>query len=536
MPKQESIGARSRYSLDALGADLQQHELNISEDESNVDISSPEDPVQEVAVNTSQAQKLAKLSVDFLAALALVAVYKFEFPAMYQLAWKLLVENTSVERTFVQLAFGLPRGFAKTTLIKIYVLYCILFTRKKFILIICASEQLAQNFLSDVIDMLNEQNIKTMFGDWRLGIEKDTQSIKKFGYRGRNIILAAIGAGTSLRGLNMKNERPDVMIFDDIQSRECADSRVQSETLETWMYGTAMKAKSPFGCIFIFLANMYPTEYSILKKLKKNPNWVKFIVGGILSDFTSLWEELQPIEQLKKEFENDLRAGHPEIFFAEVLNDEEAQANQLVDLSLIQDCPVRDGDIAVASFIIIDPASGKEHRDAVSIGYCELHDTIPILMEIREGNFSPGDIIRNALEIALTRRCPLIVVEGDAYQESLLYWFEFACTQKQITGIHFQPVYSAGVPKVTRIVNALKAYARNELNVHPECRAAVHTQITSYKPLKRDNVDGLLDILGYMHKVLELYSHLIVINNPIQQQEWDYEANKIYDVIENSSF
>ena len=64
-----------------------------------------------------------------------------------------------------------------------------------------------------------------------------------------------------------------------------------------------MKAKSPEGCMFLFVANMYPTKTSILRKLKSNPTWVKFIAGGILADGTSLWEDLQPIQQLLSEFE-----------------------------------------------------------------------------------------------------------------------------------------------------------------------------------------------------------------------------------------
>ncbi len=104
-------------------------------------------------------------------------------------------------------------------------------------------------------------------------------------------------------------------------TRADADSETVSTNLETWMFGTAMKAKSPEGCLFVFIANMYPTKWSLLRRLKHNPTWMKFIAGGILADGTSLWEDLQPIAQLLREFENDLSAGRPEIFYAEVLND-----------------------------------------------------------------------------------------------------------------------------------------------------------------------------------------------------------------------
>ena len=140
------------------------------------------------------------------------------------------------------------------------------------------------------------------------------------------------------------------------------------------MVGTAMKAKSPHGCMFLFLANMYPTKWSILRRLKNNPNWVKFIAGAILADGTSLWEDLFPIKQLYKEFENDLAMGKPEIFYSEVLNDENAAANNLINLSALPDRPNEEGDIPAGKFIIIDPATDKHNEEAVSIGYFEVHE------------------------------------------------------------------------------------------------------------------------------------------------------------------
>jgi len=52
--------------------------------------------------------------------------------------------------------------------------------------------------------MLEETNIKRLFGDWKLHVEIDRQELKKFTYRGRPLMLAAIGAGGSLRGLILK--------------------------------------------------------------------------------------------------------------------------------------------------------------------------------------------------------------------------------------------------------------------------------------------------------------------------------------------
>lgn len=477
--------------------------------------------ITEAAFQSQEVQNLAKENLDFLAALSMPTIFQFGFPPVFQAVWQWLLAETFKPRSFPQLALGLPRGFGKTTLIKIYILYCILFTQKRFILIISATATLAENILSDVVDFLNEPNIKKVFGDWRLGIEKDTQSIKKFGFRNRNITLAALGAGTSLRGLNIKNERPDVMIFEDIQTREQADSQIQSENLEKWMVGTAMKAKSPHGCAFIFVANMYPTKWSILRRLKANPNWIKFIAGGILADGTSLWEDLQPIAQLTREFENDLAAGRPEIFYAEVLNDENASSNNLIDLSLLPPLPYDPDDIPppAGRFIIIDPSGNKSNSDATAIGYFEVHDARPVLRSLVNERLSPGDTIRKAIELGLRNNCRLIAVESVAYQATLAYWFQFICQQQGIVGFEAVEVYPGGWSKNSRILAMLKSYAAGELFVDTACKPQVHLQITQFNPLKTDNTDDVLDLLTYAPKVIEMYGAYIQSNDIIMSQE-----------------
>lgn len=474
--------------------------------------------VQEASFDAQQVVDLCKTSPDFLAGLAMPTVYQYAFPLVYLAIWAWLIEYSAKARDFSQLALGLPRGFGKTMVIKLFILYCILFTTKKFILVLCENQSKANNILADVSDMLSEENIKKTFGDWKIGLETDRLDLKKFGFRGRNIILMA-GTVAVIRGVTLKNERPDVMIFDDIQSRECAESDVQSNALEREMTGTAMKAKSPHGCLFVFIANMYPTKWSILRKLKSNPNWIKFIAGGILQDGTSLWEELQPITQLMREYENDLAAGKPEIFYSEVLNDETASVNHLVDLSKLPALPFREEDIPQGNFIIIDPSSGKINSDNVAIGYFEVYDSFPVLKKLINRRLSPGETIREALKLALTHNCRLICVESVAYQSTLNYWFRFVCEQMQIVGIECVEVYPGGFSKNSRILTMFKSLQSGEIFVSEEVRSEVFLQIMQFNPLRRDNTDDILDLLAYAPKVLEMYAEFVVMMNVLVQQD-----------------
>lgn len=467
------------------------------------------DRIIDANFSRSETIEIAKCSLDFLAGLAIPGVFRYLFPPVLQAAWKLLIESVAVEATEEKLALGIPRGHGKTTLTKLFVLYCILFTNTKFILVLSETGPKSENIISDVMDMLNEPNIIKLFGDWKIGIEKNTNDLKKFGFRNRTVILACLGAGGSLRGLNIKNERPDLMIFDDIQSKECSESKVQSEHLMTWLVGTAMKARSPHGCLTIFNGNMFPGPDSILKKLKKNAEWTKFISGAILADGTVLWPELRSFESLVRELNNDISMGHPEIFFSEVMNDTEIALNNKVDLSLIKVCPFSEYDIPQGKFIVIDPASGKKDGDDVSIGYFEVFDGTPVLTKVIEESLSPGNTILKTLALALETKTKCIGCEATGYQSTLNYWFIEKCKEFGISGLEFVEVHTNAISKNTRIIEVLKQLPTGEIYLHDRVKNHVINQIVNWNPLKRDNVDGTLDLLAYAPQMLQKYEYLI---------------------------
>jgi len=474
----------------------------------------------EVTVKHGEAFNAAKEDLNFLAAMALPGVFQYMYPVLFKAAWNLMTGAANKVRDFTQLCLGIPRGFGKTTLVKLFILYCILFTNKKFVLVISATGPHAENIIADVCDMLSEPNIIKIFGDWRVGLEVDRQDLKKFAFRGRTVILAGLGAEGNLRGMNLKNERPDIMIFEDVQTRECADSKVQSDALERWMVGTAMKAKSPHGCFFLFVGNMYPTPYSILRKLKKNPKWTKFICGGILQDGTSLWEELQPISQLLSELDNDIEMGHEDIFAAEVLNDENAKLNTKVNLAKINEWPYTEVDQPQGKFIVIDPATKKKNADLITIAGFEVYDGTPCISHIDEGAYSPMETIKRALYMGLQNQIFLIGVESTAYQSTLLYWFDYVCKQLDLGGFQFVELHTGGYSKNSRITNGIKMMSKGELRVHPLVRGQVINQLSAWNPLKRDNVDGILDVIAYAPAMLELYGHMMTIEGQVLDQEY----------------
>lgn len=496
----------------------------------------PVERIAEVNLNYEEVKKAAETSLDFFASLLTPDTYEYQYPDTYIGIWDWLTTYIHKKRDFSQLALGLPRGFAKTSTIKLFIAYTILFTDKKFILVVCENTKKAINVISDVLGMLQEPNVRAVFGDYQLGQGIDRQDHQEFTFMGRTITLLGMGVDSGIRGITINNERPDLMIFDDIQSRAAADSEVQTTHLEREFIGTAMKSKSPKGCLFIFIANMYPTKHSLLRKLKHNPNWIKFIVGGILANGQSLWEDLQPIKQLIAEFENDLSMGHPEIFYAEVLNDETASVNTLIDLNLVPMHPITAEEIATGSFVIIDPSNNKKKSDSTAVGYFRTFrgEAKPSLEELANAKMTPLESIETALRYCLTYNCRLVVIESNAYQYSHLFWFDYICQQRGITGIHCVPIYSGSESKTSRIIGMFKQYLKAEVLVSDKCRAQVHHQITSFNALKDDNTDDVLDLLTYAPKVVAQYQEYIA-NTTIIMNE-DMEAIEVLEAEDNSPF
>ena len=464
--------------------------------------------LSDVATKTEEVADVAKKDFNFLAMLSMPGDFLFLFPSFYLVLFALL---TSFKQRVERFAIGIPRGFAKTTFVKIVCVWYVLFSHKHFILIVGASEAKAVNILSDICDMLSSPNIRKVFGNWDASHDTLSQTTKVFHFRGREIVLWAAGAGTSVRGINRKNKRPDVILMDDIQDREDAKNKELADSLLTWMLSTLMKARSPFGCTYIFIGNMYP-QNSILEKLKNNNQWHSLVVGGITAGGESLWEELKPVQELLDEYESDTNMGHPEVFISEVLNSTEIALASGVDITQIPFMPeyLLSVDSGEGSFILIDPSSGKKSGDDCSISHYEVMDEKPVFDELLTGTFTPLETIKSAIEMGLRRNTRLIGVESVAYQSTLLFWFEKYCEDEGITGFHFVELSPKGQAKNNRIKKGLVKLLAGEIYLHPNTRSLVISQIVDWNPLKVNNTDDIIDPIGYVGEVLQEHGELII--------------------------
>lgn len=489
--------------------------------------------------DSEQVKKFAQENLDLFSGLISPETFTMSFPDFYQFLWHQCTDELNKqERSFDYYALGLPRGHAKSTFVKFLVAYAVLYTDRHYILVVGANASKAEAIISDVCDMLDSPNIQAIFGNWRYQLEVDRQNIKKFTFNGRSVILDTAGYGTAIRGTNQKNERPDFIVFDDAQTKECAESTIEATAFQQWFLGTALKAKSPIRCLFMYVGNMYkdlllkPDVYAcMLRNLQRNPRWKSFIVGGILKDMTALWEELQPLKQLLTELEMDISLGQADIFMAEVMNCPDASNNTGIDVTKFQKKDKILGELHQGCFITIDPATSKRTPDQVVVLYNEIFDGVAVATEMLVGKLTGPDIVKQTIKLALDKGCSLIVVEANAYQYSLCEWFNFFIQQHNIIGLTVMDLYTRGVSKNSRLMTFMQALVKGQYKLGPKVINQFIAQATSFDPKKTDNLDDILDAGEMSMQSLNKFRGLIPVPGHFESvPNWDLQRMPTQDM------
>jgi predicted phage terminase large subunit-like protein len=208
-------------------------------------------------------------------------------------------------------AVALPRGCAKSTILDfLFPLYCICFSLKKYILIISASQDLANTFLGTIKDEI-EFNLKLLsdFGCLR----GDVWNAENF-TTNTNIKVHALGSGSKVRGLKNKESRPDLIIMDDLENDEGIRSPEQRRKLNDWFFKAVAKLGDK-STDFIFLGTVLHYD-ALLVKVLRNAAYSSKKFSAIIkwSENAELWGEW---EQILVNMQDDDRLIHARAYFDE---------------------------------------------------------------------------------------------------------------------------------------------------------------------------------------------------------------------------
>src|SRR6188508_179514 len=148
--------------------------------------------------DSTDVKAMMRESIDVFGSIVAPDYVIYAFPLFYSFLWSKITAAFHKQRDFSRFAIGLPRGHAKTFVVKLILLYAIIFTDKRYIIVAGANVDKAADIIADVYKMLQHPNITKLFGNFTHTLDKDTQTLKKFSFNGRKITLEAVGQGTAV--------------------------------------------------------------------------------------------------------------------------------------------------------------------------------------------------------------------------------------------------------------------------------------------------------------------------------------------------
>lgn len=464
----------------------------------------------QIAVDVEATRARGEVDFNFFAGLCAPTIMRSAFPGFYLALFKLITSGNTDPEQILRFALGLPRGFAKTTFLKIVVCWLICYKRNYFFLIVCATEGKALGFIDDVDAMLSSPNMEKVYGRWSQSKTTDNAKLKVAHYQGEVIYLKPAGAGSAVRGENLNMRRPDCIICDDIQAREDAISETVNEKQKDWFNATLLKSIESYGehRRIIYLGNMYP-GVCILEMLRLNSQWISLITGAILEDGESLWPELKSIRALALEYKHDAENGRSHIWFAEVQNDPLNELHRLLSKAIpvsqyegLEDLPY-DG-----CFITLDPAGFRKNSDDHVLTVHRVYDGHPVAVHMEGGIWNPEETIVNVIAACRRWDANVVGIESVGYQQSLLYWADKYIKQEGLQ-IHVVELKTGNATKLSRIRDYIAELLSGESSMLMKVSQTFSYWAHLYKIGSTTNRDDYLDSPAYQKQMLTKYAREI---------------------------
>lgn len=315
---------------------------------------------------------------------------------------------------------------------------------------------------------------------------------------GVSINILAAGITGQIRGFNLEDFRPDLIVADDILSDENTKTQAQrqkiAELFDGALYNSlAAETEAPNAKIVLLQTPFHNDDLAM--KASKDPSWHPAVFGILDENGESRWKEKFPTATVAAERDSSFLRGQKRLWMREkmcqVVKEEETLLNS-EKLRYWTELPQ-----GLVKFMAIDPASSDSKRAdqnvVMAIGIKGA--AVYVLAFAASRNTMPDRASQQFFDIA-TRFPPIVRagVESIAYQRVLAWYIEREMAARGI----YVPIdriqdQRAKSDKILQHIPALLAYGN--LYIHPSMTDLVQ-QMDEYDPNDDGVHDDILDALS----------------------------------------
>lgn len=203
--------------------------------------------------------------------------------------------------SFVNIVF---RGGAKTTRTKLFFAYCIandLDRSRRYMKVLTKDTQNSTQVVTDIYNMLIQPRVKALYPDIFADTDTKREETMHSFTTATGVKLTAGTVGTDQRGKIQEHSRPDIIWFDDFETRKTLRSAVEGQAI--WDNMEEARTSLSKGGSAIYTCNYISERGNVHRLVEKSAN--KLIVP-ILKDGKPTWKRysLSDIEKIKEDAED----------------------------------------------------------------------------------------------------------------------------------------------------------------------------------------------------------------------------------------
>jgi len=206
-------------------------------------------------------------------------------------------------------AIAAPRGNSKSSLTTLFLpMWCLLYQKKNFIIIISDTSSQAEDFLREVrMELLGNVYIKKHFPECcaKTEVWRQDEIVTS-----NNVRVLALGAQSKILGRRHGANRPDLIVADDLENMDSVLSGLMRERTKQWFNKEVLKAGDVAGTTDFIVVGTIKHEDSLLSNLVDpsiSPSWNSKVFRSVINfatneDMWGQWAEIYSNKEDEKRF------------------------------------------------------------------------------------------------------------------------------------------------------------------------------------------------------------------------------------------
>lgn len=231
-----------------------------------------------------------------------------------------------VDNASNKVCIAAPRGWGKTSILGLALMArYIMFKLCPFIIYITKSETTAIMQTENLKrELITNKEIRAFFGPIRTRAAKNDEIEEQFSKKAwvaYDTFILPRGAGQQVRGVLFKNDRPGLLIIDDLEDKKKVLNEELRKELKEWFYADVLECIPQLHMNWkIVYIDTLKHEDALLQHLLSSEDWDSIRLESCDDNFKSTAPHFVPDDVIRAKWDTAVRAGETDTFFQENRN------------------------------------------------------------------------------------------------------------------------------------------------------------------------------------------------------------------------